>query len=195
MTAAQVLRAWVVMALLLCSSCTAREPQLPFLGSQKTPLLLELFISPLCGVSRTSVRELLPRIKREYLDSGRATLVVHLLYLQSAEETGILSGIICAGESPQGFYPYLVRLNQLIEDEAEVDPYGIARALEIPMMSFRQCMESERPLQVLEYSRGEAHRRGLEIVPVLMSGDTWLHPLDYNELQRKIAEKVDADPE
>lgn len=90
----------------------------PSIGSVDAKVHMVVFEDLLCYNCRAFSKEVLPEIKKKYIDSGkvRCTFVMLSFMPQSQFPTNAL--LCVANSTPEKFYPYLQKLHEMATNEA-----------------------------------------------------------------------------
>jgi protein-disulfide isomerase len=136
----------------------------PFRGQRTARLTLVEFSDYQCAFCRRHVRETVPQIEKEYVETGKLKYVfldfpleeVHGLAFKAAEAAN------CAGE--QGKYWEMHA--QLFASQQGLEPWtGHARAIGLDLSKFEECLDSGREAAEIRRDLNEAWKAGVTRTP------------------------------
>lgn len=148
----------LALAVIFCTACAPQQPQASGTPSEPPPVLINIngahmagdpaaevviveFLDYQCSVCGRHVREVMPQLKTNYIDTGKAAYVYmdfpaerwHPLAFQAAEAANCAAD---QGEFQQMHDLLLSRQNALRED----DLYNHATSLSLDISAFQDCM-------------------------------------------------------
>ena len=146
------------------------EPNEEFLGRPDAPLTLVEFTDYECPFCRRFQASTWPRLKHDYVDTGKLRFIVRDLPLPFHAAAGpAAEAAHCAGEQGK-FWPMH---EALLSGSTGLEPQGIerrARALGLDMQRFEACVAAQKYAARIAHNAAEADALGLEGTPAFVLG-------------------------
>src|SRR5258708_10433287 len=154
----------------------------PIRGNNDARVVLIEFSDYQCPFCGRFFRDILPQVEKEYIQTGKIKYVFNNLPLEEIHSRAFKAAqaVECAGE--QGRFWELH--DRMFASQNALGPNDIAakaKALELDMTKFNQCLESDRTANGIRASLAEADRLGIEGTPGFLIGLVDLkNPRDTN---------------
>lgn len=171
----------------------------PQLGSKLAPVKIMEFADFKCPACKKFHHKILPQIKREFIDTGKAQM--YFTNFQWMGPSSIIAGVI--GESiyhqnNDSFWKYYdaIYTNQKKEDEDWLNPEFLFNLIEknIPEVNLNKILgDLDKNRYEKEVLAENALARKLNIVEVpalFVNGKKIKNPLDYNEIKNRIKDEL-----
>lgn len=144
----------------------------PLLGNAGAPLTLIEFSDYQCPFCSRFSRETLPRIKKEYVDTGKVRYVFRDYPLPTHKEAPkAAEAANCAGD--QGKYWQMH--NRLFEQQSKIslsDLKNHAKDMGLNMEQFGQCLDSGKYIQEVQKDFQDGQKAGVGGTPTFFIGKT-----------------------
>lgn len=176
----------------------------PTLGSPEAPLVMMEFSSFQCGYCGLAARDVLPRLKKDYVEEGKLEIVYLDVPLQIHPQSGGAAvAAVCADDQGK-FWPYhdfLFSNQTRLSDELFT---SLAERLELDMDAFAACREDKKTKARVEQDLREAGFAKVRSTPTFVFGrridggdkvkvvDMIRGAPPYEEFQAKIEELLAA---
>lgn len=142
--------------------------QFPTEGSSNAPVTIIEYSDYNCGHCRNFNMETLPRLKADYIDTGKVKYVVYpfALWPQTVIAT---EAALCAADQGKFFeYKHALYENQGQLAFAEGPLTDLAATLDLNRNSFAQCLSSGAHRAEVETARITAANRGIQSTPIFV---------------------------
>jgi len=145
--------AFFVVAATACAPAAPKYPPIAFaettaLGSKTAPVVVMEFSDFHCPFCKRHATTVLPRLKREYVETGKVLYVFRHFPLSSHPEApGAGAAAACAGRQGK-FWEMHDRLFAAPARPTATDAATQANAAGLDLPSFRACVESDGPADV-----------------------------------------------
>jgi len=146
------------------------EPGEPALGHPDAPLTMVEFTDYQCPYCRRFQAEAWPKLKREYIDTGKLRFIARDLPLQFHSSAGpAAEAAHCAGEQGK----FWAMHTALLEGAADLGAGGIerrARAVGLDLGRFHQCVAAQKYAATIEAHVRQADAAGIDGTPGFIVG-------------------------
>ena len=166
----QVLMVWALCAGVLAAAALHEPaPQImsvadaPSLGPKFAKIVIVEYSDFHCPFCRRHAREVLPRLKRDYIDAGHARYVYRNMPLAGPAAVDVAVGAMCAARQGK-FWEIHDRFFGGSRPVAPRDLESHARALKLDLGSFRTCLKGIAREDV-HTDTAEARRQGFRGTP------------------------------
>jgi protein-disulfide isomerase len=145
----------------------------PVKGGDDAPVTMIEFTDYQCPFCRKHNQRTLPRLVREFVDSGKLRYVLREYPLESSHPLapGAAEAALCAGD--QGRYWEMNA--QLFEDSERLLPENLvaqAEALGLDRASFKHCLDSDQHAERIERDLRDGEAAGIQGTPTFFLGLT-----------------------
>ncbi len=145
----------------------------PVKGDQKAHLVLVDFADYQCPFCGRHVRETLPQLDREYIQTGKLRYVAREFPLEALHPQAFKAAeaALCAGEEGK----YWEMHDRLFGNQRALGPSELpahAQALGLDEVRFRQCLDSGRKADKVRRDLAEGQRAGIRGTPTFFLGIT-----------------------
>ncbi len=137
-------------------------------GNPEAPLLFLEFGDYECSICAKFFREVLPQLKRDFIDTGKVKytfcdfpLSIHKDAFKAAE------AVHCAGEQGKAFEMRTLLFNN---QSSSNNISNYARTLNLEMLSFEQCLDSERWADIIARQIAQGLKCGVKVTPSFALG-------------------------
>jgi protein-disulfide isomerase len=164
------------------SAGTAQQPETAtvatagagYLGRKDAPVTVVEFTDYQCPFCARHARETLPKLKQEYVNTGRVRYIVRDLPLPSHELAPRLAQAArCAGsQGSDAYWRYHDALFASQTSIADSSFPSMARKAGVDPVRLDQCMESNAMAALVQKDRQEAEKAGLSETPSFVIGRT-----------------------
>ena len=142
----------------------------PSLGRNDAPVTLVEFTDYQCPFCNRFFMNTLPKIKEEFIDTGKARLVIKDVPLAIHKNARpAAQAAHCAGEQDH-FWPMH---DILFKNSTKLDPNLLpdyARELSLDMTAFSECLENKRHLAAIDKDADDARLAGIRGTPSFVVG-------------------------
>jgi protein-disulfide isomerase len=160
------------------------------LGRAEAPVTIIEYASKTCGHCASFHQDTLPRLKTEFIDTGR----VRLIYREFPLDPLAAGAAMLARCAPEGrFFPltdvlYQTQRNWASSNDPVAALLQIARQAGFTQESFETCLRNQQLLDALTAVRETAQRRfGVNSTPTLfINGQMFRGALRFDEIERII---------
>ncbi len=167
----------------------------PTLGQADAPVKLILFENFLCEHCKALEAEVMPQLKRDYIDTGEVE--AYYINLAWGGERATLAGLAgeCAySQNEDAFWRYKSALYEAQETWQGVD--GLAKLAQnvdaLDADALRTCIEEGRYQDEVQRDLDLAEQVGVEGTPSLVVGNQGFQGPSYSTLQREIETQLNA---
>jgi protein-disulfide isomerase len=158
------------------------------LGRADAPVTIIEYASKTCGHCATFHTDTLPRLKAEFIDTGR----VRLIYREFPLDPLAAGAAMLARCAPEGrFFPltdvlYQTQRNWAASNDPVAALLQIARQAGFTQESFEACLRNQQLLDAVQSGRDTAQRRfGVNSTPTLfINGQMFRGALRFDEIER-----------
>ena len=177
------------------------RPDEPARGSADAPLTVVEFLDYQCPYCRRFEAEVWPRLKRNYVDTGKVRFIVRDLPLSfHAHAQPAAEAAHCAAEQGR-FWPMH---EALLASGSDLSPQGLehqAGALGLDVPRFKACVAAGRYAAVIAHNVADADALGLRGTPAFLigtvqdgelRGQAVMGALPYNEFAAIIREALEG---
>ena len=167
----------------------------PTLGDSSAPVKLILFENFLCDHCKALEAEVMPQLKRDYIDTGKVE--AYYVNLAWGGERATLAGLAgeCAyAQDEAAFWDYKSSLYEVQETWQGVDALA-ALAQDINALdaeALRTCVEEERYGDEVQRDLDLAEQVGVQGTPSLVVGNQGFQGPSYATLRREIEAQLDG---
>ncbi|HQW38340.1 MAG TPA: thioredoxin domain-containing protein [Usitatibacteraceae bacterium] len=169
------------------------------MGKADAPLTMVAFVDYECPFCRRFDVETFPRVKKEWIDTGRLRYVVRdlpLAFHPRAQKASEASH--CAAEQGK----YWEMRDVLVQNQQKLDPDSLvahAKGLGLAEAPFRKCLDEGRHAAPVKASLEEAKKLGVSGTPTFVIGRTGgnalkgvkvIGALPYAEFERRLKEQL-----
>ena len=147
-----------------------RVTDLPAMGDINSMLALVEVTDYQCPFCQAHYREILPLLKREFIDTGRLSYYV-LDYPLPGHEDAALAAVAasCAGDQ-QAYWPFHDALFEQRRFQSERELLSLANDLDLDDKAFEDCFDSRLDGPFLERRRSRALGLGIQGTPTFLLG-------------------------
>lgn len=157
----------------------------PMLGQEDAPVTLVVFEDFSCSHCRHFNEDELPKIEREFIDTGKAKLYfVNFAFLGANSRAAALASECVYKQSPAGFWDY----EKILMRSQGKDIYDTESLVElastyvsgIDSAALSQCIEKEETADVLDADIAMARAVGVDSTPVVVVNGTFAQNYSYD---------------
>jgi protein-disulfide isomerase len=143
----------------------------PVRGNNAARVVLIEFSDYQCPFCGRFFRDILPLVDKEYIRAGKIKYVFNNLPLEEIHSQAFVAAqaVECAGEQGR-FWELHDRMFANQNALAPNDLAARAKAIELDMTKFNQCLESGRTATAIRANLAEAERMGIEGTPAFVIG-------------------------
>lgn len=143
----------------------------PFLGEDSAPVVLVEFSDYQCPFCARHFQTVLPRIKKDYVDTGKLKYVMREFPIESIHPKALKASeaALCAGDQGQ----YWAMHDRIFEDQKRVGPEDLmahAEALDLDMTGFGECFDGNKYAQKVQDDLQDGARAGVRGTPSFFVG-------------------------
>jgi len=156
------------------------------LGQSDAPATLLMFTEHHCSYCREFLSEILPRLKAEFIDTGKLKLQIAMLTIEKYPESNSAAlGFLCAGKMEKGY-----AMHQALFGNPNKSPDAVlsyANDLGLNVKTFQSCVSGSGAALWLGSQEQWAENLGVSVVPAFfLNGEKFVGLPYYPDLEGKI---------
>lgn len=158
----------------------------PSIGMQTAPVQIVVFEDLKCPGCRDYTLKLFPRLKSQYIDTGKVKYTTLLLSFIPGSRVAANAAYCAYAQKPGLFYPYIDKIFQAQMDEKTnwaTISYLLQLARAVPginLPQLHQCMDDDRYVARLDENSMQAERVNLATTPTLFINGVLVNPANEN---------------
>jgi len=169
----------------------------PMLGKEKAPVTMVLFSDFSCPYCNVLDKTILPKIKSDLIDTGKAKLYfVNYSFINDSSYKAAVAGEYVYKHDPNHFYDFYraVYDNQQSEQVQfwanETSLVKIAKDLKLDINydELKETIKTYKLLPEVWKDRAMGDKIGVQGTPALLVNNQWMSPTDYDAFKQKVDE-------
>ncbi|GAX90702.1 disulfide bond formation protein DsbA [Effusibacillus lacus] len=172
---------------------TVSYENLPFLGSQDAPVKIVEFADFKCPGCKAWSQKYLPKMKKDYIDTGKVQLFFVNYPIINESDTAALVGKSIYKQSNSAFWKYyeMVYKNQKSETENWATPTFLFNLVErenlgINLEKLKTNVEQKTYASDVQEDINLAKKAGVHSTPTIFIQGKEVAPFDYTKIQQRI---------
>lgn len=167
----------------------------PILGEEDAPVTLVVFEDFTCSHCRLFNEDELPKIEREFIDTGKAKLYfVNFAFLGANSRAAALASECVYLQNPAGFWDY-EKILMRSQGKDIYDTEGLVELANtyvsgIDSAALSQCIEEEETAAILDADIAMARAVGVDSTPVVIVDGTFAQNYSYDTVAAAIREAL-----
>lgn len=165
------------------------------LGRADAPVTVVEYASLTCPHCRAFHQNVLPKLKRDYIDTGKVRYVVREFPIgRSAGSAAIINRCAAPDKYFQLYGLFLEHQPEWVSQEVRLDAiYGIAKRIGMTRAAFDNCLANQRMIDGLEEQKQRGRRLGVKGTPTFfVNGQKAQGAVTYDKLKRMIESRGQA---
>ena len=159
------------------------------MGSANAPVTVVEYASLTCPHCRAFHQNVFPKLKRNYIDTGKVRYVVREFPIgRSAGNAAIINRCAPADKYFQLYGLFLNNQREWVSQEVRLDAiYGVAKRIGMTRGQFDNCLANQSMIDALDEQKQRGRRLGVKGTPTFfVNGQKAQGTVTYDEIKRMI---------